>query len=163
MKFLEWYILYSVVFQNQRCSNENQGTLSQLKSSVNQADRAEKEAQNKLSKVENELSYKNEEAKAANRELDAKKSEMNRLGNVKNIIQSRQEEYEQAKKNHDDFMTSFKVRSDELKKELKVKHLVIYSIYNRSYHNLFLVIRKSMTQFVTCKSKLLMMEKLWLI
>lgn len=63
---------------------------------------------------------KSEEVKTVSRELDVKRSEMNRLGNVKNVIQSRQEEYDRAKVTHDSFMANTKVRQDELKRELKV-------------------------------------------
>jgi hypothetical protein len=63
---------------------------------------------------------KNEEIKTVTKEVDAKKSEMTRLGNVKNVIQSRQDEYDYAKRNHDEFMMNFKVKSEELKRELRV-------------------------------------------
>jgi prefoldin subunit 5 len=99
--------------------NEKENTLYQLKTILEENEKVLNEMNNNFSKMEIEIKLKNEEILNMNSEMEYKRMEMNKLSSSRTIVQRCEIEYDSTLKNHDEFMETYQMKSNDYKKQIK--------------------------------------------
>ncbi len=83
------------------------------------------ETKNRMVALDAELRMKTEESHNTSAESDARRSELSRLASSRNAIQQNQLDFDSAQRNHDEFAAGFQTKSNDIKRQLKVRHCSI--------------------------------------
>jgi prefoldin subunit 5 len=99
--------------------NEKENSLYQLKTIMEENEKLLNEITNNLSKIEIEIKLKNEEILNLTNEIELKRIEINKLSSSRTQVQRCEIEYDSALKNHNEFMESYNMKSNDYKKQIK--------------------------------------------
>ena len=102
-----------------RTQAEASDILAAARRSVEGADKQHSEVKSAVQKLDVELNLKTDEAHQLMSEADLKRSEIAKLSSSRNTIQQCQMDFDDAKKTLDEFMESYNVKANDMKKNIK--------------------------------------------
>jgi chromosome segregation ATPase len=149
----------SFTMEFSRLQKESQSDLEKLKLIVTEWEANVNMKRNEMQKLEMELNYKNEEIRNLQQECNQKRIELSRIASSRGTIQRVQQEYETALKTHDEFIESYQIKVEDVKKQIKVSSTSIYLyIYSSILFITSKMNRKQPIEFVIYKKILIEMH-----
>jgi DNA repair exonuclease SbcCD ATPase subunit len=149
----------SFTMEFSRLQKESQSDLEKLKLIVTEWEANVNMKRNEMQKLEMELNYKNEEIRNLQQECNQKRIELSRIASSRGTIQRVQQEYETALKTHDEFIESYQIKVEDVKKQIKVSSTSIYLyIYSSILFINYKMNRKQPIEFVIYKKILIEMH-----
>lgn len=103
----------------QSLQEEQQQQSQSHRSQLQEMDKTCQEISTKIAKVDMETNYKTEESRNMMLDMDKKRSELLKLTSSRALLTTKQQEYDVALRNYDDFMQQFQVKSVDIKRQLK--------------------------------------------
>lgn len=114
-------VLYinEILKQLVRTQAEAAEVLAAARRTVDSADKQHSEVRSAVQKLDVELNLKTEEAHSMMSEADQKRSEITKLSSSRNTIQQCQMDFDDAKKTLDEFMETYNLKANDMKKNIK--------------------------------------------